>query len=191
DRRAESTNAAGTANYRRRARRVGVSHRDPLVTTLTEKPPVARRTNGHRMPPLPPTGGGDGPERDPGPRRPRLDNIRIAMLFLVCGEFIFSGGLFSPFRLLRLSSALGPPPLQPRLPVGVTGVNTLVLLASSIAMLAAARAAKRDDTPRLVGRLLIAAALGSVFLIVQGYGWVRLVGFGLTVSAGGRGRDHA
>src|SRR5206468_9579207 len=76
---------------------------------------------------------------------------------------------------------------QPRLPIGVTGLNTLVLLASSVAMLAAARAAKRDDTPRLTGRLLIAAALGTVFLLVQGYEWFRLVSYGLTVSAGAYG----
>jgi len=157
------------------------------VTTLTDTPPVARRTNGHREPPIPPTGGGDGPEREPGPRRPRLDNIRLAMLFLICGEVMFFGGLISAYLVLRVSSALWPPPLQPRLPIGVTGVNTLVLLASSVAMLAAVRAAREDDTPGLVRRLLIAATLGTVFLIVQGYEWVRLVGFGLTVSAGAYG----
>jgi cytochrome c oxidase subunit III len=157
------------------------------VTTLTDTPPVAKRTNGHRVPPIPPTGGGDGPEREPGPHRPRLDNIRIAMLFLICGEVMFFGGLISAYLVLRVSSALWPPPLQPRLPIGVTGINTLVLLASSVAMLAAARFAKKDDTPGLVRRLLLAATLGTVFLIVQGYEWVRLVGFGLTVSAGAYG----
>ena len=154
------------------------------MTALTVERP--RRANGHVPPPPPPTGGGD-PDREPGPRRPLIDNLHLAMLFLICGEIMFFGGLISAFLVLRVSSALWPPPLQPRLPVGVTGVNTLVLLASSIAMLAAARAARRDDTSRLVGRLLIAAALGSVFLIVQGYEWVRLVGFGLTVSAGAYG----
>lgn len=139
------------------------------------------------MPPPPPTGGGDGPEREPSPRRPRLDNVRIAMLFLVCSEIMFFGGLISAFLALRVASALWPPPLQPRLPIGVTGANTLVLLASSVAMLAAARAAKDGDPPGLVRRLLIAATLGTVFLIVQGYEWVRLVSFGLTVSAGAYG----
>src|SRR5262249_57871398 len=132
-------------------RGAGVSHGIPLGTPFTENPRVARRTNGHRMPPLPPTGGGDGPERDPGPRRPRLDNIRIAMLFLVCGEIMFFGGLISAFLVLRVSSALWPPPLQPRLPVGVTGVNPLLLLASSIAVLAAGPAAERGRTARRGG----------------------------------------
>jgi len=109
------------------------------------------------------------------------------MLFLICGEIMFFGGLVSAYLVLRVTAAMWPPPLQPRLPVGVTGVNTLVLLASSVAMLAASRATERDDTPGLVRRLLIAASLGTVFLIVQGYEWVRLVSFGLTVSAGAYG----
>ena len=157
------------------------------MTTLTEHPPIARRTNGHRLPPSPPTGGGDDPEREPGPRRPLLDNVRLAMLFLICGEIMFFGGLVSAFLVLRVTAALWPPPLQPRLPVGVTGVNTLVLLASSIAMVAASRALGRDDTRGLVRRLLVAAGLGTAFLLVQGYEWVRLVGFGLTVSSGAYG----
>jgi heme/copper-type cytochrome/quinol oxidase subunit 3 len=157
------------------------------VTTLTEHPPVARRTNGHRLPPPPPKGGGDGPEREPGPRRPLLDNVGLAMLFLICGEIMFFGGLVSAFLILRMTSALWPPPLQPRLPIGVTGVNTLVLLASSVAMVAASRALKRDDMRGLVRRLLVAAGLGVAFLAVQGYEWVRLVSFGLTVSSGAYG----
>jgi len=157
------------------------------VTTLTEHPPIARRTNGHRLPPPPPTSGGDGPEREPGPRRPLLDNVGLAMLFLVCGEIMFFGGLVSAFLILRITSALWPPPLQPRLPIGVTGVNTLVLLASSVAMVAASRALERGDMRELVRRLLVAAGLGVAFLAVQGYEWVRLVSFGLTVSSGAYG----
>ena len=157
------------------------------MTTLTEHPPVARRTNGHRLPPPPPTSGGDGPEREPGPRRPLLDNVGLAMLFLICGEIMFFGGLVSAFLILRMTSALRPPPLQPRLPIGVTGVNTLVLLASSVAMVAASRALERDDMRGLVRRLLVVGGLGVAFLAVQGYEWVRLVSFGLTVSSGAYG----
>src|SRR3989442_11659919 len=80
-----------------------------------------------------------------------------------------------------------PPPLQPRLPIGVTGVNTLVLLASSVAMAAAGRALERADTRGLVRRLLVAGGLGGAFLAGQGYGWARLVSFGLTLSSGAYG----
>ncbi len=109
------------------------------------------------------------------------------MLFLICGEIMFFGGLVSAFLILRMTAALWPPPLQPRLPIGVTGVNTLVLLASSVAMVAASRALEHDDTRGLVRRLLVTAGLGVAFLAVQGYEWVRLVSFGLTVSSGAYG----
>jgi heme/copper-type cytochrome/quinol oxidase subunit 3 len=109
------------------------------------------------------------------------------MLFLICGEIMFFGGLVSAFLILRTSAALWPPPFQPRLPVGVTGVNTLVLLASSVAMVAAMRAFQRGDGRRLVRRLLLVAGLGTAFLLVQGYEWFRLVQFGLTVSSSAYG----
>src|SRR2546425_565591 len=113
--------------------------------------------------------------------------VRLAMLFLICGEVMFFGGLVSAFLVLRVTAAQWPPPLQPRLPVGVTGVNTLVLLASSVAMVAASRALGRDDTRTLVRRLLLAAGLGLAFLLVQGYEWIRLVSYGLTVWSGAYG----
>ena len=109
------------------------------------------------------------------------------MLFLICGEIMFFGGLVSAFLVLRVTAVQWPPPLQPRLPVLVTGVNTLVLLASSVAMAGAGRALSRRDTRMLVQRLALAGALGAAFLVVQGYEWIRLVSYGLTVWSGAYG----
>ena len=106
------------------------------------------------------------------------------MLFFISGEIMFFGGLVSAFLVLRVSAPVWPPPLQPRLPLGVTGVNTLVLLASSVAMVAALRALARGDRSALVRRLVVTAGLGALFLLVQGYEWARLVHFGLTLSSG-------
>ena len=157
-----------------------------LATVLEAPPrrPIVRRRNGHRPPPPPPTGGGDGPERDPEPRRPLLDNARLATLFLIGGELMFFGGLIAAFFVLRVGAPVWPPPGQPRLPVGVTGVNTLVLLSSSVIMMGALRALARDDRRRLLRGLTFAGALGLVFLAIQGYEWARLVEFGLTMASG-------
>jgi len=154
------------------------------VTTVLETPPLPRRTNGHLPPPPPATGGGDGPDREPTPRRSGLDNLRLAILFFIGAESMFFAALISALFVLRLGTPVWPPPLQPRLPVGVTGVNTLVLLASSWAMLAAGRALRHDDRRALIRGLAAAAALGMLFLAVQGYEWARLVSFGLTVTSG-------
>lgn len=107
----------------------------------------------------------------------------LATMFLIAGEIVFFAGLIFAFWVLRLAAPVWPPPLQPRLPVGVTGANTVVLLASSVAMIAAARALRRGDRAALVRRLAMSGLLGGLFLGVQGYEWVRLVRFGLTVSS--------
>lgn len=153
-----------------------------MSPVVLDAPPVLRRANGRDLPPLPPTGGDDDGGREPAPRR--LDNVRLAMMFFLGAEVMFFAGLISAFLVLRLSAPFWPPPLQPRLPIEVTGLNTLVLLASSAAMLTAMRAHRRRDGVTLRRRLALTALLGAVFLAVQGYEWVQLLHYGLTLSSG-------
>ena len=154
-----------------------------LIAAPPKRGPATHRPNGPVGPPPPPTGGGDGPEREPSPRRPVLENIQLAVLFLIGGEAMFFAALIAALFVTRLGQPVWPPPQEPRLPVGVTGVNTLVLLASSVTMARAVRALARGEATLLVKRLAATAGLGALFLLVQGYEWVRLIGYGLTVSA--------
>jgi heme/copper-type cytochrome/quinol oxidase subunit 3 len=154
-----------------------------MTNVTLELPPVTRHTNGRVPPPPPIRDDGDGGDRDPGRRR-GLDNLRLAILMVIAGEIVFFGGLVTAFLVLRVAAPVWPPPFQPRLPVLVTGLNTLVLLGSSVVMAAAARAWRIGDQRATVRRLSIAAGLGGLFLAVQGYEWVRLVEFGLTMSSG-------
>ncbi len=145
------------------------------------RPPVARRIDD-RVPPEPPTGGDGDDEREPQPNRPALDNACLATMFLIAGEVMFFAGLISAYFVLRLGAGQWPPPLQPRLPVLVTGLNTLVLLGSSWAM---ARTLRDRSDRVLVGRgLTLTAVFGAVFVSVQGYEWTRLLGYGLTLQSG-------
>ena len=139
--------------------------------------------NGRLPPPEPPTGGGDDDNRDQPPRR-GLDNARLATMFFIAAEIMFFAGLISAYLVLRVGAAQWPPPAQPRLPILVTGLNTLVLLGSSLAMLRT----QRDRAPaRVVRGLSVVGALGIVFLAVQGYEWVQLIGYGLTMTSGAYG----
>lgn len=155
-----------------------------VLAAPPQRPPVLGRTDGHVPPPPCPTGGGDDGNGGPSERRPLLDNLRLAVLFFIAAETMFFAALISALFVLRLGVPVWPPPFQPRLPVGATGVNTLVLLASSAVMVAACAALARDDRRALTRRLALAALLGAVFLAAQGYEWARLVGFGLTVASG-------
>jgi heme/copper-type cytochrome/quinol oxidase subunit 3 len=67
----------------------------------------------------------------------------------------------------------------------VTGLNTLVLLGSSVALVRTLRL--RRDRSRLVRGLALTGALGVVFLLVQGYEWARLLSYGLTMTSGAYG----
>ena len=73
--------------------------------------------------------------------------------------------------------------MQPLLPMGVTAVNTVILLVSGVAMVLTWRQLANWDRKKILRRLLLTAALGSVFLLLQGFEWVRLISFGLTLSS--------
>jgi heme/copper-type cytochrome/quinol oxidase subunit 3 len=68
--------------------------------------------------------------------------------------------------------------------VVVTGFNTLVLLYSAVTMWLAQRAVRRNRPTRGKRLLLLTTLLGVMFLALQGYEWVQLVRFGLTMTSG-------
>ena len=134
-----------------------------------------------------PPGGSGGDDRfgddDDHAGRP-LSNAYIGLLMFLGAETMFFAGLIGSFLVFRVAHEVWPPAMLPRLPVGVTGVNTLILLASALTM-RRARAAIRGGAQReLVRMLLVTAALGVVFLLVQGYEWIRLLQYGLTLASG-------
>jgi len=140
-----------------------------------------------RVPPRLPPGNGDGRSfREPEPG-PLISNAKLGMAMFLSAEAMFFAGLVGAFVVLRASAPLWPPPFQPRLPVLVTGLNTLILLASGVTMMRAVRAVRGADQSGLVSGLRLTAILGALFLAIQGYEWVRLVHFGLTASSGSYG----
>jgi heme/copper-type cytochrome/quinol oxidase subunit 3 len=105
-------------------------------------------------------------------------------MFVIAGELMLFAGLVFSFLIIRVAAPVWPPPLEPRLPVEVTAVNTVVLLFSSWAMVGATRARSRGDRRAFVRGLALTAALGGLFLAVQGYEWARLISFGFTTGSG-------
>ncbi len=119
------------------------------------------------MPPDPENGG--PPFREPaGP--PAFEAARLGMLIFLGAETMLFAGFVAAYLVFRLGAPVWPPPFQPRLPVGLTGVNTAVLLLSGYAMWR--------------GRLGPTVLLGGAFVLLQGYEWTRLLAFGLTADSG-------
>ncbi|MFQ5652041.1 MAG: heme-copper oxidase subunit III [bacterium] len=113
-----------------------------------------------------------------------LKNAFIAMLLFLGADLMFFAGLLGAFLVFRFGAENWPPPDQPRLPLGVTTLNTLVLLASGGLMIHTLRTLSSMNHQAIKKGLFITALLGSVFLLVQGYEWVRILGFGLTLTQG-------
>ena len=128
-------------------------------------------------------GGGDPPAPPVQPNAPIASNAWLATVMFLGAEAMFFAGLIGAFIVFRIGSSIWPPPFQPRLPVDITGVNTIVLLASAVTMHMALRSVRAGAMRRLKRMLAATAALGGVFLLIQGYEWARLIHFGLTVSS--------
>lgn len=115
---------------------------------------------------------------------PFISNGRLAILALIASEMMLFSGLIGPFIVYKGEAPFWPPPALPRLPIGVTWVNTLVLLSSAVTMYLAVRAV-HQNRQRLLRRWLgTTLMLGITFLAVQGTEWVRLIAHGLKLSSG-------
>ena len=116
-----------------------------------------------------------------------INRSLFGLLIFLGTEAMFFAGLISAFLILKAGSAIWPSVGQPRLPVAITALNTLVLLASAYTMHRAFQAVRRNQNQALTQWLAITGALGTVFLGVQGTEWIRLVNYGLTFTSSNYG----
>lgn len=145
----------------------------PKLTVIGPRSKTLGR-QGSPVPPMPPV--------------PAESNAILGMLIFIGSEVMLFAGLMSAFLVLRSRLPEWPPPGQPRFPLGITALNTLVLLASGWTMLRVwrlARAGGEPDREAQMERWLgITAGLGLLFVVVQGIEWTRLIAHGLQISPG-------
>lgn len=118
-----------------------------------------------------------------------VPNAVAGMLLFIVAESMFFAGLISAYVISRAGAYAWPPAGQPRLPLAVTALNTLVLLASAAVIRQAGRAFDRaPGAATTADRPLVwTIVLGTSFVLVQGVEWVRLIGFGLTMTSSSYG----
>jgi len=112
-----------------------------------------------------------------------------AMLIFVMAEAMFFAALFSAYSIVSAGVTDWPPLDQPRLPVVTTAFNSMALLLSGWTIFQANR---RFTAPQpqvtATRRLLLATILlGSFFVLFQGFEWLRLIRYGLTMTSSSYG----
>ena len=119
----------------------------------------------------------------PRERVPVVSNAQLAVVVLIAGECMLFVGLIGMYLVFRLASPGWPPADLPRLPLGITGLNTLVLFGSVPWMARAMAAVRQDDRAGVTRCLSLTALQGTLFLAVQGLEWTRLVHHGLKLGS--------
>ena len=119
-------------------------------------------------------------------RRPRGEELtaRVGMaVFLGSWAMLFIA-LFFAYAFVRARAPAWPPLGAPPLPRLLPGVNTLVVLVSSLAVGRAVHARDLGRARETAAALAIAAALGALFLFLQTAVWAGLWQDGLVPSGG-------
>lgn len=123
------------------------------------------------------------PSQPSAGRRLAVPSAVLGMLLFVVCEVMFFGGLISAY-LVGSAGKSWPPADQPRLPVMTTAFNTIVLLFSGWFMYRASLPPRNlKDMSAISNPLTITIGLGIFFVVLQGYEWVRLIQFGLTIQS--------
>jgi len=108
----------------------------------------------------------------------------FGMTIFLASEAMLFAGLIGGYIVLRLSSAAWPPsPEYPKLPIMLTGINTIFLITSSFTYHFAEGAVKKGK--KGLFWLGVTVLLGATFLVIQGFEWTHLHHEGLWFNKGG------
>lgn len=111
-----------------------------------------------------------------------VSNGVLGMALFVLTEIMFFSGMISAFSIVRASALVWPPPDQPRLPIEATAFNSVALFASGLALYLAQRRFQ-EDRPAARTPLIVAIALGTFFVLFQGWEWATMLAQGLTLTS--------
>jgi cytochrome c oxidase subunit 3 len=109
----------------------------------------------------------------------------LGMVIMLGSWSILFGGLFFAYAGVRMGARVWPPPDVPKLPVLLPLVNTVILLASSVAVQRGLSAIRKDRKDEM--RLLFSVTLfmGALFLGLQYVVWTSVRASGLSIDSGG------
>jgi cytochrome c oxidase subunit 3 len=100
-------------------------------------------------------------------RSSRVDPQLLGMLLFIVSEIMIFGAFFTAYFFIRVVQGDPWPAPGAHLPVAVAGVNTAILLSSSLTMHWALVSAKNDNRFGLKAGILTTFLLGATFLFIQ------------------------
>jgi len=107
----------------------------------------------------------------------RIDRQTLGILLFIVSEVMLFGAFFASYFFLRVvvdPSTWPPEPYTNQLPVGVAGVNTVILVSSSFTIHYALESIRRGNHKGLKLGLVLTWLLGATFLFIQVNEYVHL-----------------
>ena len=117
-------------------------------------------------------------------RSSRVDAQMLGMLLFIISEIMVFGAFFTAYFFIRVVGGAEWPAEGTHLPVAIAGVNTAILLSSSVTMHWALESAKAGNRRGLQAGIVTTFLLGATFLFVQINEYVH-IGFSPQDSAQG------
>jgi cytochrome c oxidase subunit 3 len=115
----------------------------------------------------------------------RTDNTAyIGMLIFLASWAMMFAGLFFAYGAVRFHLPVWPPKGIPVLPKTLPAVNTVVLLASGLALQLGYMGIRAGKAHELTAGLFVSLLLGTIFLGLQFYYWVQVYRAGLHPDMG-------
>jgi cytochrome c oxidase subunit 3 len=98
----------------------------------------------------------------------RIDRQTLGILLFIVSEVMLFGAFFAAYFFIRVVASEGPwPPDEFELPVAVAGVNTAILVTSSVTVHWALESVRRNQRRGLIMGLAATWLLGFTFLFIQ------------------------
>src|SRR5262249_50989129 len=114
---------------------------------------------------------------------------RLGMWMFLATEILFFGGIFLAYTIYRNMYSWDFADISGRLNVLVAGINTMLLLTSSMTMMFAIRAAQLGNRKQLMNMLLLSALMGAGFMGFKAYEYAQDYEEGLVPWASNFGHE--
>jgi cytochrome c oxidase subunit 3 len=101
--------------------------------------------------------------------RQQKDAASLGMWLFLVTEIMFFGGMFCAYLIYRLEHFNAFAAGSQQLNIWMGGVNTAVLIVSSVTVVLAVKAAEAGKRKVLVGYMVITVLLGMTFLVIKGF----------------------